>query len=102
MPIYEYRCSSCGFEKEILQKISDSTLSKCPACGLSFFKKQISAAAFRLSGSGWYETDFKTKGQRNLSRDGDKKEAKILEKGSSDESVSKEITQSTTGKNISK
>ena len=60
MPIYEYRCESCEYELEAIQKMSDAPLTDCPDCGESKLKKKISAAAFRLKGSGWYETDFKT------------------------------------------
>ena len=66
MPIYEYRCDDCGHELEALQKISDADLTDCPACNLPELKKQISAAGFRLSGGGWYETDFKTGAKKNL------------------------------------
>jgi putative FmdB family regulatory protein len=59
MPIYEYRCSSCGHEKEVLQKLSDPPLTKCPACGKSTLGKLMSAGGFQLKGSGWYATDFK-------------------------------------------
>ena len=59
MPIYEYRCSSCGFQKEYLQKVTDPVLSVCPECGKSTFSKMLSAAGFQLKGSGWYATDFK-------------------------------------------
>lgn len=59
MPIYEYRCSSCGHEKEVLQKLSDAPLTECPACGKSTLRKLVSAAGFHLKGSGWYATDFK-------------------------------------------
>ena len=59
MPIYEYKCSSCGHKKELLQKMSDAPLSECPACGKSTLTKLISAAGFQLKGSGWYATDFK-------------------------------------------
>lgn len=59
MPIYEYRCGSCGQEKEFLQKISDAPIEVCPACGQSAMTKLISAAGFQLKGSGWYATDFK-------------------------------------------
>lgn len=59
MPIYEYRCSSCGHEQEVLQKLSDLPLTKCPACGKSTLRKLVSAAGFHLKGSGWYATDFK-------------------------------------------
>ena len=59
MPIYEYRCTSCGHEKEALQKLSDPPLTECPACGKSTLRKLVSAAGFHLKGSGWYATDFK-------------------------------------------
>ncbi len=59
MPIYAYKCASCGPAKDVLQKISDPVLSECPACGKPSFEKQLTAAGFQLKGSGWYETDFK-------------------------------------------
>jgi putative FmdB family regulatory protein len=59
MPIYEYRCSTCGFQKEYLQKISDPLQTVCPECGKATFAKMLSAAGFQLKGSGWYATDFK-------------------------------------------
>jgi len=59
MPIYAYKCESCGFVKDVLQKISDQPLSQCPTCGAQSFKKQVTAAGFQLKGSGWYATDFK-------------------------------------------
>ncbi|HRM68806.1 MAG TPA: zinc ribbon domain-containing protein, partial [Thauera phenylacetica] len=59
MPIYEYRCPSCGFQKEHLQKMSDEPLSVCPSCGTTGYAKLLSAAGFQLKGSGWYATDFK-------------------------------------------
>ncbi|WP_269631522.1 FmdB family zinc ribbon protein [Pelomonas sp. BJYL3] len=59
MPIYAYRCGSCGHAKDVLQKLSDAPLSTCPACGAETFQKQITAAGFQLKGSGWYVTDFK-------------------------------------------
>ncbi len=59
MPIYAYKCESCGFAKDVLQKLSDSQLTQCPTCGASAFKKQLTAAGFQLKGSGWYATDFK-------------------------------------------
>lgn len=59
MPIYAYKCESCGFAKDVLQKISDQPLSQCPTCGVQAFKKQVTAAGFQLKGSGWYATDFK-------------------------------------------
>lgn len=60
MPIYEYRCDSCGFQKEHLQKMSDATLTTCPECGKETYSKLLSAAGFQLKGSGWYATDFKS------------------------------------------
>jgi putative FmdB family regulatory protein len=59
MPIYAYRCTSCGHAKDVLQKISDPVLTTCPACGADSFQKQITAAGFQLKGSGWYATDFR-------------------------------------------
>jgi len=59
MPIYEYRCSDCGFQKEFIQKMSDAPLTTCPECGKESFGKMLSAAGFQLKGSGWYATDFK-------------------------------------------
>lgn len=59
MPIYAYRCASCGHAKDVLQKISDPPLTQCPACGAQTFSKQVTAAGFQLKGTGWYATDFK-------------------------------------------
>ena len=59
MPIYAYKCGSCGHAKDVLQKISDPLLTTCPACGAEAFSKQITAAGFQLKGSGWYATDFR-------------------------------------------
>jgi hypothetical protein len=59
MPIYAYRCESCGFAKDVLQKISDPVLTDCPSCGQAHFQKQVTAAGFQLKGSGWYVTDFR-------------------------------------------
>lgn len=59
MPIYAYRCSSCGHAKDVLQKLSDAPLTTCPACGAASFSKQVTAAGFQLKGSGWYATDFR-------------------------------------------
>lgn len=69
MPIYEYKCESCGHELEALQKISDDPLKECPSCHQETLKKKVSAAAFRLKGGGWYETDFKSGKQKNLAGD---------------------------------
>ena len=59
MPIYAYKCESCGHAKDVLQKMSDDPLSVCPACGQASFKKQLTSAGFQLKGSGWYVTDFR-------------------------------------------
>ena len=77
MPFYEYECSHCGFRDEVLQKINDKPLTKCPSCGKSALKKLMSAPVFRLKGSGWYETDFKgdKENKRNLAG-ADKEESK--------------------------
>jgi len=69
MPIYEYQCQGCSHELEKLQKISDEPLAVCPACGEPHLKRKISAAGFRLKGGGWYETDFKSGGKKNLAGD---------------------------------
>jgi len=68
MPFYEYECQSCKFYTEVMQKISDPPLAKCPSCGKRTLQKLVSAPVFRLKGSGWYETDFKSdkEGKRNL------------------------------------
>ena len=66
MPIYEYQCQSCEKQTEVLQKISDEPLLNCPYCGEPALRKKVSAAAFRLKGGGWYETDFKTGNKKNL------------------------------------
>jgi len=67
MPIYEYQCEDCGETTEALQKMSEDPLKECPSCHKLALKKKISAAGFRLKGGGWYETDFKSKNQKNLS-----------------------------------
>jgi len=67
MPIYDYKCSNCGHEIEIIQKISDKPRTICPNCNDESLKKLISAPSFRLKGSGWYETDFKTGKKKNIS-----------------------------------
>lgn len=69
MPIYEYRCEACGTEHEKLQKISDPLLRDCPACNKPALVKLVSASSFRLKGSGWYETDFKTGKKKNGAAD---------------------------------
>jgi putative FmdB family regulatory protein len=77
MPFYEYECPKCGYHDEVLQKINDKPLTKCPTCGKKGLRKLMSAPVFRLKGSGWYETDFKSdkENKRNLVG-ADKEEAK--------------------------
>ena len=98
MPIYEYQCQLCDLRMEKLQKMSDAPLLTCPTCGKDGLKKLVSAAAFRLKGSGWYETDFKKDGKKNLAGDdaGGKSESsadKSKESGST-ESKSKDTVSS--------
>jgi len=83
VPIYEYVCRACGKEMERLQKLSDADLTDCPQCGQSALKRKVSAAGFRLAGSGWYETDFKTDGRRNLAGDSGGKAGADSSKGES-------------------
>jgi putative FmdB family regulatory protein len=64
MPIYEYRCESCGHQQEFLQKVSDAPLKVCTKCGKPTFSKMVTAAGFQLKGSGWYATDFKNSGAK--------------------------------------
>ena len=77
MPIYEYLCQTCGHHLEALQKMSEDPLAYCPECGEESLKKKVSAAAFRLKGSGWYETDFKDSGKEKpkSAEDGTSKES---------------------------
>jgi putative FmdB family regulatory protein len=61
MPIYEYRCGACGFQKEFIQRITDAPLTDCPECGARALNKLVTAAGFQLKGTGWYATDFRNK-----------------------------------------
>jgi putative FmdB family regulatory protein len=81
MPFYEYECSNCKYYTEVLQKVSDPPMAKCPSCGKKTFKKLVSAPVFRLKGSGWYETDFKSdkENKRNLAG-AEREEAKADDK----------------------
>jgi putative FmdB family regulatory protein len=76
MPIYEYRCATCGHQKEYLQKVSDPRLTDCPECGKPTFEKMLSAAGFQLKGSGWYVTDFKNNGAKPKDTSTESKSAK--------------------------
>jgi putative FmdB family regulatory protein len=106
VPIYEYQCDICEHKLEALQKMSDEPLKLCPECGKESLGKLVSAAAFRLSGSGWYETDFKDKKeQKNLSKSDNKQpdaseakkpesaESKKSESSSSEGAASKKKTE---------
>jgi putative FmdB family regulatory protein len=79
MPIYEYQCQSCGCDVEKLQRINDKPLVDCPECGKPELRRLVSAAGFRLKGAGWYETDFKKAGKKNL-HDGGDSGAKTVDK----------------------
>jgi putative FmdB family regulatory protein len=93
MPIYEYQCEACGHKMEKLQKMSDEPLTDCPECSKPALRKLISAAGFRLSGAGWYETDFKSGNKRNLV---DKDSSKKTTDKSTSKSTSTEKKKSTT------
>jgi putative FmdB family regulatory protein len=71
MPIYEYRCQSCGHQQEFLRKVSDAPLTTCPKCAKPSFSKMLSAAGFQLKGSGWYATDFKGSGSKPAAKSGE-------------------------------
>src|SRR6056297_2760782 len=88
MPIYEYECRECSHRLEKLQKMSDAPLTRCPECGKESLTKLVSAAGFRLKGGGWYETDFKKDGKRNLAGDGAGKDAPDASKDASTKSTS--------------
>ena len=81
MPFYEYECARCGQQTEAMQKVSDPPLRKCPACGKSALRKLMSAPVFRLKGSGWYETDFKTDQDQKRNLAGDEPAEKSDAKG---------------------
>lgn len=80
MPIYEYRCAKCGFQKEFLQRVSDKPLKKCPECGKPALAKLVTAAGFQLKGTGWYATDFKGGGAKPAAKKKDDKPAASSDK----------------------
>ena len=90
MPIYEYKCSKCGHQFEIIQRFSDNPIETCPECEENSVKKLVSAPSFRLKGGGWYETDFKTGSKKNIV---DSKDEKI--KQSKDKTNTTEKSKST-------
>jgi len=83
MPIYEYRCSECGFQDEYLQKVSEPPMTVCPSCGKATFAKMLSAAGFQLKGSGWYATDFKGSGKPPAAKTEAKSDGKVDAKAES-------------------
>jgi len=96
MPIYEYQCVECEHIEEVIQKVSDDPLSVCPACNKTALKKNVTAAGFRLSGGGWYETDFKSGDKRNLTDSGTEKT-----KGSADDKPAAKVEKATEKKTSS-
>jgi len=81
VPIYEYRCATCGFQKEYLHKVSDPVLSICPECGKETFGKMLTSAGFQLKGGGWYATDFKHSGAKPVAKSEDKSAAEAKAEG---------------------
>jgi putative FmdB family regulatory protein len=108
MPIYEYRCSSCGFQKEYLQKVTAPLMTVCPECGKQTFSKMLTAAGFHLKGSGWYATDFRNSGAKPAAKtegkDAAKTESKETAKTESKETAKTESkeTAKTDGKEVAK
>ncbi|HWK74750.1 MAG TPA: FmdB family zinc ribbon protein [Povalibacter sp.] len=104
MPFYEYQCSTCQHHVEVLQKISDAPLRKCPECGKSTLKRLISAPVFRLKGGGWYETDFKSDNEqkRNLHGREDTPDSKSEGANASSGSTSTEAAKPATAKSVAK
>src|SRR5262245_38154983 len=92
MPIYEYRCAKCGFQKEFLQRVSDKPLKKCPECGKPALTKLLSAAGFQLKGTGWYATDFKGGGAKSDAKSAKKKDDKPAAADKPADSSSKEAS----------
>jgi len=80
MPIYEYQCEACGYQFDIIQKVSDEKLTVCSKCNKTKLKKLVTAAGFKLKGTGWYETDFKTKKKNPKKNNANKKESNIIKK----------------------
>lgn len=113
MPIYEYRCASCGHELEALQKLADAPLTECPECHRAELKKKVSAAGFQLKGSGWYVTDFRNSGAKQAAKDAGKAgakpnggeakpEAKSAESSATDSTTTATTTKSSDGATESK
>ncbi len=107
MPIYAYKCESCGHAKDVLQKMSDAPLVDCPVCGVPAFKKQLTAAGFQLKGSGWYVTDFRdgkggSEGGSNSGADKAKEGESSKESGSSEKADTSASSGSDTGATVAK
>jgi len=104
MPIYEYQCQACGKKLEVMQKLGDAPLRECPDCRQQELKKLVSAAAFRLKGGGWYETDFKSGAKKNIAGEGSKAESTSTGPGKSSGSTAGTAkgTESTSGKRDNK
>jgi putative FmdB family regulatory protein len=105
MPIYEYRCSACGFQKEFLQRLSDAPPTECPQCSKSTLKKLVTAAGFQLKGTGWYATDFKNSGAQPAAKkkadEGSATEASGKDASSKDSSGKESASKDTSGKSAS-
>jgi putative FmdB family regulatory protein len=84
MPIYDYKCSDCGHQIEVIQKFSDEPKTLCLECGKETLKKMVSAPSFRLKGGGWYETDFKTGKKKNIASEDTSSDKKSSTNSSSD------------------
>lgn len=81
MPIYAYKCSSCGHAQDVLRKVSDAPLTSCPQCGAETYSKQLTAAGFQLRGSGWYATDFKNGSKPDSAKTGSKEDGSKEDSG---------------------
>ena len=97
MPIYEYECDACGHQMEALQKISDEPLKNCPACQQEKLRKKVSAAAFRLKGGGWYETDFKSGKKKNIAGSDKKADSGSVDKSAASSTKSDSSTKTSSG-----
>jgi putative FmdB family regulatory protein len=102
VPIYEYRCESCEHKLEKLQRMSDGDLVDCPECDQPALKRLVSAAAFRLKGSGWYETDFKKDNKRNLAESSDTSSSDKSSTGGTDKKADKSSSDSSVNKPAAK